>query len=51
MSVYHGHAWCLEWPEEGVGSPGTKIINDCGPVQVLGLKPIPSGRTASTLYQ
>jgi hypothetical protein len=28
MSVYHVHAWCPQWLEEGIGSPGTRITDD-----------------------
>lgn len=30
-SMYHMHAWCLQRPEEGIGSPGTGVTNSSEP--------------------
>lgn len=29
MFVYHMCAWCLQWSEEGFGSPGTGPTGSC----------------------
>ena len=29
LSMYHVCAWCLWWPEEGIGSPGTGVTDSC----------------------
>ena len=31
VAVYHRCAWCPQKPEEGIGSPGTRIIDCCEP--------------------
>ena len=32
ISMLCMHAWCLQRPEEGVGSPGTVVTDDCEPL-------------------
>ena len=29
MYVYHMYAWCQWRPEEGIGSPGTGVLDGC----------------------
>jgi hypothetical protein len=31
ISINHVHAWCLQWPEQGVRSPGAGITDHCEP--------------------
>ena len=31
LSVHQMCAWCPRWAEEGVGSPGTGVIDGCKP--------------------
>lgn len=31
ISVYHMHAWCPQRSEEGIRSPGTEVMDGCGP--------------------
>lgn len=31
MYMYHVCAWCLQWSQEGVRSPGIGVMNACEP--------------------
>ena len=51
MSVHSVYSWCPWRPEEGIVFPGTKIIDGCEPLWILGIEPRASGRAASALNQ
>lgn len=49
MFVCHMHAWCQQRTEEGIGSLGTRFIDDCEAPCVLGIEPGFSGGEVSAL--
>lgn len=42
--LHHVGVWYLQWPEEGIGSPGTGVAEGCEPPCLLGIQPWSSGR-------
>lgn len=42
-------SWCLQSPEESIGSPGTEIIDSSSTMWMMGIEPGSFGRAAIAL--
>lgn len=49
LLMYHVHAGCLQWPEEGIIFPRIGVKDSCEPPWILGIKPGSSVKVVSAL--